>query len=330
MSTSQTSSDAIQNMGAQELAQLRQQAQDWAVRLKTGQPTTVDVAAFHAWRNQSPAHAWAWNETCKDWTALGQAAQAYERRYAGKLLRPERVRRDRRFFIGATASALGTLAVVGIIRPPLGMWPSWSEWQADYRTGKGEQRAVALGEHLKVSLNTLTAVSIDRSSGPPVVSLIAGEAAIDSQQAICVVQAESGRLLVNDGGFEVRRLGDNRVRVRCLVGRGELQHPAGALALAANDEVIYDAHQLGERRQASAGGSDWRLGMVVFDNLPLAEAIEEINRYRPGRVVLMNDSLAQRRFTAKIQIHALDDAIDLMEKVLGVKARRAGDLVILT
>ena len=90
------------------------------------------------------------------------------------------------------------------------------------------------------------------------------------------------------------------------------------------------SYQLGERQQSTASGTLWRQGMVVFDNLPLAEAIEEINRYRPGRVVLMNDSLAQRRFSAKIQIHALDDAIDLMEKVLGVKARRAGDLVILT
>ncbi|ULH06447.1 FecR family protein [Alcaligenes faecalis] len=330
MSPSQTSSDASLKMGAQELSLLRQQAQDWAVKLKAGQPTNVDVAAFHAWRNQSDAHAWAWKETCKDWQALGQAAQVYERRYAGKLPKPERFRRDRRFFIGATASALGTLAVVGMVRPPLGMWPSWSEWQADYRTGKGEQRALALTERLKVSLNTQTAVSIDNSSGPPIIALIAGEAAIDSQSTLCVIHAASGRLSVNDGGFEVRHLGADRVRVRCLLGSGQLQHSKGTVSLAANDEVTYDAQQLGDRQRLSMGGSDWRQGMVVFDNLPLAEAIEEINRYRPGRVVLMNNNLSERRFTAKFQIHALDDAIDLMERVLGVKARRAGDLVILT
>ena len=69
---------------------------------------------------------------------------------------------------------------------------------------------------------------------------------------------------------------------------------------------------------------------MVFDDLPLTRVIDEINRYRPGRVVLMNDALAQRRFSAKFQIQALDDAIALMEDVLGVRVRRAGDLVILT
>ena len=79
-----------------------------------------------------------------------------------------------------------------------------------------------------------------------------------------------------------------------------------------------------------AAASNWRQGVVVFDDLPLTRVIDEINRYRPGRVVLMNDALAQRRFSAKFQIQALDDAIALMEDVLGVRVRRAGDLVILT
>ena len=116
---------------------------DWAVKLKTGAPTTDDVAAFHAWRNQSPAHALAWSQACQDWKTVGQAAQVFEQRYPQKLRRPQRARPGRRMFFGAAASAFGALAVVSVVRPPLGLWPSWSELQADYRTGTGEQRELA-------------------------------------------------------------------------------------------------------------------------------------------------------------------------------------------
>ncbi|UTM01073.1 DUF4880 domain-containing protein [Alcaligenes sp. NLF5-7] len=330
MSTAHPTSGSVSGASTMDASALRQQAHDWAIKLKTGAPTTDDVAAFHAWRNQSQAHALAWSQACEDWKTLGQAAQQYEQRYPQKVRRPQRVRQGRRMFFGAAASAFGALAVVSIVRPPLGLWPSWSELQADYRTGTGEQRELALSENVQVSLNTQTAIMVQPSANLPTVSLIAGEAAIASRGGSCEVVADVGRLVVSSGDFEVRRLEGGQVRVRCLEGRGELHHPIRTVALTSREEVTYDRHHLGERIQMVAAASNWRQGMVEFDDLPLARVIEEINRYRPGRVVLMNDALAQRRFSAKFQIQALDDAIALMEDVLGVRVRRAGDLVILT
>lgn len=318
--------------GGDDLARLREEARAWATSLKLGQPTTADVAAFHQWRNQSPRHAWAWSETCKDWAELGRAAQGFEARYPDKIVRPARSaspRRDRRLWLGAAAAAFGSLAVTAIVRPPLGLWPSWNELGADYRTAKGEQRDLTLDERLHLVLNTQTSVALQRSDGVQQVSLIAGEAAISSQATECEVLAAAS-LRVSDGDFEVRRLDDGRVRVRCFQGNGRLHHAARTVALAGGQELYYDRAHVGVPTPLASAASAWRQGWVVFDNLPLADAIEEINRYRAGRVVLMNDALAHRRFSAKFQVHALDDAIRLMEQVLGVQARRAGDLVVLT
>lgn len=330
MSTAHPTSGSAAGASTADASELRRQAHDWAVKLKTGAPTTDDVAAFHAWRNQSPAHALAWSQACQDWKTVGQAAQVFEQRYPQKLRRPQRARPGRRMFFGAAASAFGALAVVSVVRPPLGLWPSWSELQADYRTGTGEQRELALSDRVHVSLNTQTAIAVQQSADLPTMSLISGEAAIASHGAACEVLADGGRLVVNSGDFEVRRLDGGQVRVRCLEGHGELHHPLRTVALSSREEVTYDRQHLGERIQMVAAASNWRQGVVVFDDLPLTRVIDEINRYRPGRVVLMNDALAQRRFSAKFQIQALDDAIALMEDVLGVRVRRAGDLVILT
>ena len=39
----------------------------------------------------------------------------------------------------------------------------------------------------------------------------------------------------------------------------------------------------------------WREGVLVFRDMPLSEAVAEINRYRPGRIMVLDDALAARR-----------------------------------
>ena len=45
-----------------------------------------------------------------------------------------------------------------VVAPPFGLWPSWRELGADYRTAKGEQRRVVLPGTAVLDLNTRTSV----------------------------------------------------------------------------------------------------------------------------------------------------------------------------
>jgi transmembrane sensor len=53
----------------------------------------------------------------------------------------------------------------------------------------------------------------------------------------------------------------------------------------------------------------WREGYLQFDNLPLQEAVEQINQYRQGRVVLLNTALANKRISGLFRLDALDQAV---------------------
>ncbi|MBO9357611.1 DUF4880 domain-containing protein [Bordetella petrii] len=309
---------------------LRRQARAWAIKLKTGRPTTADVAAFRRWRDQSPAHAQAWSAAARDWKTVDETAQAFAARGHRHAMKEAPVRMRRRLFVGAAASAFGAVAVVGIIRPPLGLWPSWSELGADYRTATGEQRTVSLGENMQVSLNTQTSIAVEERAGVRRVSLIAGEAEVSARNAPCELAAEGSRLAMEDADIEIRRLADGWVRLRCRRGSAQLHHPTRVVALEAGQQLMYDRRWVQAPVGLPRGDDAWRQGIVVFDNMPLAEAVEEINRYRPGRVVLLNDAAAHRRFSARLAITALDDAIDLLEAVHSVHVRRIGDLVILS
>ncbi len=330
MNPLQSFPESMDPLPAADQTAIGEQARAWAIKLKTGRPTTEDVAAFRRWRARSVLHAQAWAQASQDWKTLGAIAQVFEERHPQRVAKPPRQPMRRRFFLGAAASAFGTLAVAGIVRPPLGLWPSWSELDADYRTATGEQRDIQLASRVQVSLNTQTSISLRQTDGTPRIALIAGEAAVSTLHAPCEVSAEDARIVMSNGTVEVRRLATGQVRLRCTDGSAQLHHPARTVALAARQQILYDRGQLGQLGEITSDDTGWRQGVVVFDNLRLADAIAEINRYRSGRVVLMNDALANRRFSANFKIDDLDDAIELLRVVHNVDVRRVGEFVFLS
>jgi transmembrane sensor len=41
--------------------------------------------------------------------------------------------------------------------------------------------------------------------------------------------------------------------------------------------------------------TDWQRGVLVFERQPLAEVVERLNRYRDGRLLVVDAALAQRQ-----------------------------------
>jgi transmembrane sensor len=311
-------------------ALLRRQAQAWAVKLKTGKPTPADVAAFKRWRDESPAHGQAWSLAAHDWSAVDEGTRDFLATHPVAQPPSARARLARRAFMGSAIAGGGALAVAGLAHPLLGLWPSWAELGADYRTATGEQRAVQVGDAIQLALNTQTSIAVSERAGPAHIRLIAGEAAVTARQTPCEVEAGAGRLLMEEAEVEVRQLGADRVSVVCRQGAARLNHPARTVTVAAGQQLVYDAAQVSTPGQARVAQSAWRDGMVVFDNMPLAEVVAEINRYRPGRVVLMGSAAGNRRFSARFRISALDEAIALLQAAHGVQVRRMGELVLLS
>jgi transmembrane sensor len=64
----------------------------------------------------------------------------------------------------------------------------------------------------------------------------------------------------------------------------------------------------------------WRRRVLIFDGRTLAEAVSEINRYRPGKIILANDRLATRKVQGRISFNQLGDIAALIEDAYGAKA----------
>lgn len=306
-----------------ELEALRREAWTRLLHLTSGHASKADVAALKVWCAQSPCHAEVFAQVSGRWRVLGAAIEN-----VAQTGRPMRTGADasarapigrRALLVGALgASAAG--AAIMITRPPMGLWPSLGEFAADYRTVTGERRRIALDAQASLDMNTRTTLNVRAASGGgDQIELIGGEAAFATRSRPVEVLAGNGRAWADDAQFSVRR-NDSDICVTCLEGFVHVQQEGRSATLRKRQQVIYDDRSFGHVQNIDPTlVTAWREGELLFQNEPLARVIEEVNRYRPGRIILVNEALGQRRFTAQFKLDRLEVVITQLKATFGAR-----------
>jgi transmembrane sensor len=300
---------------------LKREALDWLSRISLGEASQEDLAALRQWRDSSPAHAAALAQAGRLWRALeAPVASLVRDNKSNGTLRPSR----RVFLAGGAAAAAATVGGVMIVRPPFDLWPSLAELAADHRTGIGEQQHLVLAESVSVDLNTRTSITVRPADRDPGIELIAGETEVAVGAAApkpFIVIAGDGRMMARRATFNVRRLGP-AVDLTCVDGEVTVECEGRTSILKTAQRVSYGRHGLDEIVAAdTAVVTAWRDGMIVFRNTPLVSVIDEVNRYRPGRIVLLDAALGQRLVTARFEIKRLDTVMGQLASVFKVPVR---------
>jgi transmembrane sensor len=324
-----------------ELDPLQREAVAWVQQLISGQATPDDAAALQRWRGQSAAHAAAFVDASRAWSDVGPAGLRLRQlggEMANGLAHWRRRKMSRRAVLGgglATAAA----TAYAFVHPPLDLWPSLSELNADYRTGTGEQRSVTFADNVSIRMNTQTSIAIQPAEGEDDrIELIAGEASFATPpqaRRSLVVLAATGRTITSGAQFDVRHMSGRTgtlVCVTCFEGDLRVEHRIEAAALGPGQQLFYDEKGLGRIIAVDPeSASDWQRGIVVFRATPLAEVVEEINRYRPGRIVLMNATLGKKQVNGRFRIDQMDDILSRLELAFSVKIRTLpGGIVLLS
>lgn len=302
---------------------LRNRAKDWVVHLATGDATQADLDEVRRWCARSPRHAAAYAQVCRLWGMLETPlleAQRHGLGFSGRA-RPM----GRRAFIGGAVAASAAVVAGGLlIRPPLDLWPSLTELGSDYRTGVGEQRKLALGGDVLIEMNTRTSLNIREVDGDKRdIELVAGEAAVSAQSGVVTVRAAAGAVSAANAQFTLR-FDRSEVRVTCLNGTVDVGVRGRSVGLNAGKQLAY-ADDIGAATAANPDVSaGWRDGVLVFENELLSHVIDEVNRYRPGHIVLLNAEIGRRRVSARFKLSRLDMVITQFHEVFGAKVRSLG------
>ena len=63
----------------------------------------------------------------------------------------------------------------------------------------------------------------------------------------------------------------------------------------------------------------WQVGVLEFKNAPLAEVIRTLERYRPGRIILLNEQARSKRFDGVLSLKDIDQALSIVARAGGLK-----------
>ncbi|MCY1365442.1 Protein FecR [compost metagenome] len=138
-----------------------------------------------------------------------------------------------------------------------------------------------------------------------------------------VVEAEGGSVTALGTVFEVRHQGDG-IRVLCSEGVVAVVSPGQARQrLQAGEQLSYGrATETSPAPINSHEALAWRQDLLVFKQRPLAELVDELNRYRPGRIILANAEAASRPVSGVFHLRRPDEALAHIQSSLGLRETR--------
>jgi len=306
-------------------AKLRREAIAWLSLLSSGTATTADAEALKRWCNEDPAHTRAYAEAARAWDMLTPVANRAQLAEGDEFRRPQLVQQriGRRALLGGAIAASAAGVAYAVVNPPLNLWPSLAELRADVRTGTGEQRRIEISDGVAVDLNTRSSLAWGSlSGGRNRIELIAGEAVVAAGPAsvdTCVVTAGMGRVVAHDARVDIRRDGA-RIGVVCLDGNVRVEHQAQAVMLPTGQRIVYDDLNI-----SGPGTVDpqivtaWQQGRLVFQKELLSRVVDEVNRYRPGRIILMDRDLGRHLIDASFSLDRLDNVITYIRQAFDAR-----------
>lgn len=307
---------------------LLDEAADWLIVLRYGEPTEEDSEAFARWRQQSPEHALAWSRAETMLGVFSQVPSDVGRRALG-LSR----RRSRRKSIGLLGVALLAAPVSWFAWRDL----SWRTWMADAVTAVGEQRALVLPDGSKLILNTDSAVRIGFTANERRVRLLEGEILVSTHvdpspiSRPFLIQTRQGTVRALGTRFSVRRISDDTTRVAVFEHAVVVRTDNGASALLkAGNSVDFTTTRLSSMSRADSSAALWEQGMLLANNTRLADVISEMSRYRSGGL-RCDPAVADLRLSGSVSLIDTDAGLALLARSLPVRVehRSSGEVIVL-
>jgi len=345
MNGSQPSSDFVPD-------DLEHVASRWVDRLAAGLDP-AEQAEFEAWLARDPRHAAVlaeMEETERLLNGLRAAAPVVlSRPVAGPVRRPP-------VAVLAAAAAI-MLAALG--------WWGWTVRSGPYAaavvTEVGRFTELTLPDGSVVQVNSASSVTVRYDDRARVVRLERGEAFFTVRKdAARPFYVEAGTLAVRAVGtaFNVRHraadievlVTEGRVRLerdwpeagtRGAAGSPESVPPATADLVAgqkATVPAVAPATPAGGQTGLSPTAVEergirrtlaWRERRLIFDATPLAEVVEEFNRYNVHQLVIVDAALAGKKFGGAFGVHEQGTFVEALEQGFGVVAERRDNRTLL-
>lgn len=302
-----------------------EEAADWYAALCSEEATGAERQAWQDWLAQSPEHARAW-----------EYIETVSRRFS-----PLRGTDPDAAVAGIEAARRGPSGrrrmlngMAGLFGLGLAGWLGWRHtalpevlmaWGADYRTSTGERREIMLADGTRVWLNTDSALSVEYRADARVLRLAAGEilvhTASDPGGRPFHVETRYGRMRALGTRFAVNH-DERRTRLDVFENTVEIRNTAGALLrVESGRRADFTADSISPLQAAERAREAWHRGVIVADDIPLRQLIEELARYQPGHIGVAPEA-AELSVMGVYPATDIDRALAMLESTLPIRIER--------
>ncbi|MEM7268163.1 MAG: FecR domain-containing protein [Pseudomonadota bacterium] len=293
---------------AESDGELRREARDFASRAALGDMSAEDSRALADWRARSQRHDAAFRQASAQLSLIADGARRIRR---DQQRRPSR----RHILIGAAAAASAAVVFHGAGR--LGWAPRLEGLVHDYATGVGEQRTAVLGPDISVDLDAVSAIDLLSDASARLASGAAVFSIANAQDWL--IEAGPARLTASNAKFEAHHTSE-ALFVTCLAGEMDVLSGSSA-TLGPGDRVPCWSGGLGKVTQIPHGEiARWRDGVLVVRNRSAFDVAADLNRHRPGRIVLMDASAGERRIGGVFNLHRPESLVSQFAAIMGGSA----------
>ncbi|MEH2920065.1 FecR domain-containing protein [Samsonia erythrinae] len=299
-------------------ADIRQQAARWAVRLAEAPLDEEQEQAFQHWLAQDPRHHHALEQAGMLWHSLGSLNTEQQ-----QVLLPLRQRLTPHVH-RATQWKIAAILLLAVTIGTAWISDALLMLRSDYRAGH-QVKHVTLPDGSQVDMDAGSAITLAYTPYERRVKLLQGTVWFTVTPTN---PRETRPFLVDAASGTTRALGTQFIVQNSspLTTVGVLEHrvevTAGGKTLRLDEEQAARYSEQGITRVPGwkrREHDDWRRGLLVFHQQPLAVVIARLNRYRSDTIVIPSSALRQRRVSGIFSLHALDSALQTMSAELGAK-----------
>lgn len=333
-------SDEPGNAMSPDERRLSDEAVRWRVRLQAEDLTDEERRSFEEWTRRSDRHRTAYARIDSLWRDLDAPSRhVWEEVRRGvepadAAVPPVSLRWKRPALIAASVllAVLAGLWVMDFGEP-------WTPGLV--RTARGEHASRILPDGSTVHLNTDSVVSVEFTDQKRRLVLKRGEAwfSVASEPARpFAVEAGGGTVRAIGTEFNVRQDHDGTT-VTVIEGTVEVSPSTPPASLPPSVRASVGAGE--QVRYSRSGGMDkvvpadlvqvtgWRRGQLVFDLKPLGDVVEEVDRYWPGRILVLSPDLRRHRVSGVFKTGDPDAVVHALETTFQMKSLKVAGLLII-
>lgn len=230
---------------------------------------------------------------------------------------------------GRRKSLAALLGVFGVAVTGTAAWQHLQRealrFQVALATARARQLRRSLPDGSELTLDASSRIEVDYSAERRLTRLLEGAAFFAVQRDAArpfIVQARGVQVTVLGTRFGVEIDGGQGVLVQVESGRVRVDAHGHTHELGAGQSLRVFAGDMQLRQTAQP--SPWRHGEIVFDAVPLAEALERVQRYSATRLSATPEA-GQLRISGKLRVADARDWMASLPRVLPVRLKALPD-----